>query len=331
MTSTLSYRLEISDDVAGQRLDKALTELLSAQAEGVSRARVQAMIEQGLVIEQASGKAVSSGSVKVVVGQVYQASLPPVPTSEAVAQNIPLDIVYEDEDILVINKPAGLVVHPAAGNWDGTLVNALLWHEGEGLSEVGDVARPGIVHRLDKDTSGLMVVARTPLAHQKLTEQFADHSLSRTYWALVWGCPNPREGTIEAAIGRDPNNRQRMAVVAKGGKDAVTHYTVEKVLAQGAVSLVSCQLETGRTHQIRVHLTHIGYPLVGDATYGNPRKVKHLPEAMQVALKEFPRQALHAAELQLIHPRNEELCHYSADLPDDFMQLLGKIGYSEAP
>lgn len=330
MAETMHYTIQISEPQAGARLDKALTAELLLVADGISRARVQACLKDGFVRRQ-GGAVVTQGSLQVALGEVYEVSLPPPPPSTATPQDIPLDIVYQDDDIMVINKPAGLVVHPAAGNWDGTLVNALLHIEGDGLSDVGEASRPGIVHRLDKETSGLMVVARTPEAHLKLTAQFADHSLSRTYIALVWGVPIERSGTVDQPIGRDLKNRQRMAVTPKG-KPSVTHYQVGQVLGQAMVSLIQCELETGRTHQIRVHMGHIGHPLVGDPVYGGRNKrARHLPPEMLEALTTFPRQALHAAALELIHPRTGELCRYEAPVPQDFYELLRKVGYTGEP
>jgi 23S rRNA pseudouridine1911/1915/1917 synthase len=296
----------IPPELSGQRLDKALAQLLP----DLSRARVQALLSGGFVTPA------HEASLAVKEGAVYEVEIPPAKPVDTKGEDIPLEIVFEDEDVIVINKPAGLVVHPAAGNWDGTLVNALLWHRGEELSGIGGEQRPGIVHRLDKETSGLMVVAKNDLAHRNLTSQFSDRQLSRTYLALVWGVPEPRQGRIEAPVGRDPKNRKRMAVLRVGGKDAITDYVVEKVLAAGQMALVRCKLLTGRTHQIRVHMAHIRCPIAGDQVYGGRRKN---------ALEGFSRQALHAAELDFAHPKSGKLMHFEAGLPEDFANLLERV------
>ncbi len=319
--SETRYTLTITDVQAGQRLDKALT-LLLQEHEMISRVRVQALLEDGHV--SLNGAVVTNSKTVTTTGQVYEVELirEAIP-DVAEAQEIPLDIVYEDEDVIVINKPAGLVVHPAAGNYTGTLVNALLWHRGDELSGIGGVQRPGIVHRLDKDTSGLMVVAKHDSAHHALSKQFEKRTLSRTYLAVVWGVPMPREGTIDAPIARSKNDRKKMAVV-EGGKAARTHYAVEHVLAAGALSLIRCTLETGRTHQIRVHLTHLGNPLIGDQVYTGNRR-RGLTEPYTSAVKHFPRQALHAAELHFISPKTGEMMEFSADLPQDMSDLLKQL------
>lgn len=318
--SAAHYTLTITPELAGQRLDKALTVLLQQQTE-ISRARVQALLEEGCISQ--NGKAVSNAKAAVGEGQVYDVTLPAsADPATTTAEDIPIDIVYEDDDVMVINKPAGLVVHPAAGNYTGTLVNALLFHRGEELSGIGGVQRPGIVHRLDKDTSGLMVVAKHDAAHQKLSKQFEKRSLSRSYLAVVWGVPMPREGTIEAPVGRSNIDRKKMAVV-KTGKPACTHYRVEKVLAAGALSVVRCELETGRTHQIRVHLTHIGHALVGDPVYGGKRHKVAEPYAS--IAKSFARQALHAADLHFLSPSSGEMLEFSADLPQDIEELIEQL------
>lgn len=315
--SQMRYTLTITEAEAGQRLDKALTTLMQAHEPPLSRARIQALLDEGQV--SLAGIIADNAKQLVKAGQVYELSVPAAAPSEAQAEEIPIEIVYEDDDVLVINKPAGLVVHPAAGNQTGTLVNALLWHRGDELSGIGGVQRPGIVHRLDKDTSGLMVVAKNDAAHQALSKQFEKHKLSRTYMAVVWGVPMPREGVIDAPIGRSRLDRKKMAVV-QGGKTARTHYAVERVLAAGALSLIRCELETGRTHQIRVHMAHIGHPLIGDPVYGNKRR--KIVEPYASVAKGFGRQALHAAELQFLSPKDGELVEFHADLPQDMQELL---------
>ncbi|MGE4350680.1 MAG: RluA family pseudouridine synthase [Bdellovibrionales bacterium] len=303
------------------RLDKALVQALSGMAEdqGLSRARVQQLIKEGHLI--CEGKTVTDPNAMVRGSETCTLKIPPPLPAQPQAQPIDLEIVYEDEDLLVINKPAGLVVHPAAGNWDHTLVNALLAHCGNSLSGIGGVARPGIVHRLDKETSGLMVVAKNDMAHQRLTAQFADRSLSRTYQALVWGVPHPIEGKIEGAIGRHPRARQKMAVVPHGGKDALTYYGTKEVFST-LVALVECHLATGRTHQIRVHMAHAGHPVVGDPLYGTRKKAGKDGEGIVAHLHAFPRQALHAKEIKFRHPRTNKAVRFTSPLPEDMASLL---------
>jgi len=312
----------VPEAAAGERLDKAL----AAGLPDLSRSRVQALLEQGCVAE--GGRTITDPSLRVKPGQTFDVFVPEAEAALPEAQDIPLDVVFEDEDVLVIDKPAGLVVHPAAGNHDGTLVNALLAHCGDSLSGIGGVRRPGIVHRLDKDTSGLMVVAKNDRAHHGLTEQFSDRTLSRTYHALVWGLPAPKQGRIEGAIGRSGADRKKMAVVDHGGKHAATRYRVLKAFGPAA-ALVECVLETGRTHQIRVHMAHIGHPLVGDPLYGRGRSTrvggKHasaLPEPARGALVAFPRQALHATGLTFRHPGSGETMTFHAPLPGDLHELI---------
>jgi 23S rRNA pseudouridine1911/1915/1917 synthase len=307
-------QLAIPEALKGFRVDKALAALAAKEQPLLSRARIQALLAQGNL--SLAGKSATDASRKVKTGEVYALVLPPPEKAEPEPQAMELDIVYEDADVIVLDKQAGLVVHPAPGNRDHTLVNALLAHCGKSLSGIGGVARPGIVHRLDKDTSGLMVVAKNDAAHQALSRQFADRSLSRTYHALVWGVPVPSAGSIDAPIGRSARDRKKMAVTGKG-KNALTHYKVLKNF--GIVSLVECKLATGRTHQIRVHMAHIKHPVVGDPTYGKSRGLtKSIPEA----LKNFPRQALHAIEIRFIHPRTGKLRKFSSKLPKDMARLI---------
>jgi len=303
---------------AGQRPDKGLAAALG----DVSRSRLKALIEGGSVT--ADGRTVMDPAEPVKPGGVYQVIVPPPVPCDPVPQAIALSIVYEDESLLVLNKPPGLVVHPAAGNPDRTLVNALLAHCAGRLSGIGGVVRPGIVHRLDKDTSGLMVVAKTDAAHAALSAQFADRSLSRDYLAVVRGVPHPRAGVIDAPIGRDPAHRKRMAVVARGGRPAVTRYRV--LSASGtAAALVECRLETGRTHQIRVHLAARGHPVVGDALYG--RAAAGAPHAIRA----FPRQALHAARLRFVHPTRAETMVFERAPPPDMQQLIAELELADKP
>jgi 23S rRNA pseudouridine1911/1915/1917 synthase len=272
------------------------------------------------------GKPLPDSSYKVTVGEVFYITIPPAEEAVPKPQKISLDIVYEDEDLLVINKSPNMVVHPAAGNHDGTLVNALLAYCGEQLSGIGGVKRPGIVHRLDKETSGLMVVAKNDAAHQGLSQQLSSRTLKRVYQAIVWGSISPSSGRIATNIGRSKTNRKKMAVLPSGGKEAVTDY--KKLESFGLLaSLVECRLETGRTHQIRVHMAHLQHWLVGDPVYGRGSVEKFLrlnkvDSALSAALLDFPRQALHAAALEFIHPISENKVSLTAELPEDMKNLL---------
>ena len=315
------YTATVRSTDAGARLDKFLAGALPE----LSRSRLQSLIEQGHVT--CWGKAIKDAAIKVKAQEVYCVSLPPASPTHMPAQAIDLDIVYEDGDLLVINKQAGLTVHPGAGTPDMTLVNALLAHCGESLSGIGGVARPGIVHRIDKDTSGLLVVAKNDATHLALSAQLADRSLKRSYTALVWGMPKKKSDTITGNIGRSFSNRQKMAVVPKGGKPAVTHYKVIKSF--GFASLVECNLETGRTHQIRVHMMHIGHPLVGDQTYGASTEsrlkagsFKSVSKSAKDALLAFNRQALHAREIGFIHPTTGKATRFECELPKDMQALV---------
>lgn len=320
--------VKVSDAQDGQRLDK----VLAAGAGGLSRARLQALIAAGHV--EGGGAAITDSSRKVRAGEIFDITVPPAEEAVPMAQDIPLDIAYEDSDLIVINKPADLVVHPAAGNHDGTLVNALLAHCGDALSGIGGVKRPGIVHRLDKETSGLMVVAKNDTAHQGLSAQLASRALTRVYHAIVWGVPSPAQGRIETQIGRHKTNRKKMAVLDGGGKEAVTDYRILETFGLWG-ALIECRLKTGRTHQIRVHMAHIGHPLVGDPLYGKTSPAKFtkqmkIPPAAAAALGAFPRQALHAAQLEFIHPISENRISLQADLPQDMKILLQTLRRAQA-
>jgi 23S rRNA pseudouridine1911/1915/1917 synthase len=319
------HAVVVADTQAGSRLDKLLADGIPA----LTRSRVQALLADGAVT--GDGGTITDGALRVKPGQRFAVVIPAAVPAIPAAQDIPLAVVYEDDDLLVIDKPAGLVVHPAAGNADGTLVNALLAHCPDSLSGIGGVARPGIVHRLDKETSGLMVVAKNDRAHGGLTAQFADRSLSRTYHALVWGVPSPRQGRVDAAIGRSTSDRKKMAVVNHGGKPSATRYRVVRSYGQ-ALALVECVLETGRTHQIRVHMAHIGHPVVGDPLYGGGRPARkngtfaaRLADDLRLCLAEFPRQALHAVGLTFRHPTTQVMMTFASDLPDDIGTLLSKL------
>ena len=305
---------------AGERLDRFLARRLS----GLSRSRLKQLIETGRVSE--SGATLSDPSQKVKAGQVFRLELPPVAPATPLGQAMDLAIVYEDEDLIVIDKPAGMVVHPAPGNPDKTLVNALIAHCGGSLSGIGGERRPGIVHRLDKDTSGLLVAAKNDAAHQALAADFAARRIDRHYLAVVWGMPAPREGEIEGAIGRHPVDRKRMAVVSRGGRSALTRYRVVAALGLGA-SLVECRLATGRTHQIRVHLASIAHPLLGDPVYGKETAERRarLSPAGRAALAGFRRQALHAASLGFRHPRTGAWLAFESPMPPDLACLINAL------
>jgi len=321
-----SLLLETSASAA-DRLDKAL----AAAFPDVSRARFQALIAEGAV--SVEGETVTEARHKVKPGNIVRVILPEAAPALPQAEDMALHIVYEDKDLIVIDKPAGLVVHPGAGNETGTLVNALIAHCGDSLSGIGGVRRPGIVHRLDKDTSGLLVVAKNDKAHHGLSEQFAAHGrdgrLERSYLAIVWGVPERRQGTISAAIDRSTANRQKMAVSrGASAREAVTHFEVLEALGQPPVaSLIRCVLETGRTHQIRVHMAHIGHPLLGDSVYGSGFRTsaKKLSEASREALNTLNRQALHATSLGFDHPCTGKAMRFDSAAPEDFGKLLAEL------
>ena len=352
MSAKKSLKHEVSVGTEAGRLDKVASRLLPE----VSRARLQKLITEGAV--HVNGKAVTDVAHKLRGAEIITLEIPEATDAKPRAQKIKLNVVYEDKDVLVINKPAGMVVHPAAGNLDGTLVNALLSHCGKSLSGIGGVKRPGIVHRLDKDTSGLMVVAKHDKAHQGLSEQFAGENgktLSRIYQAFIWGAPSTKRGTITGDIGRSETNRKKMALVSHG-KHATTHFEVLETYAPEPdeegygklvrknksarkenkapfAALIQCELETGRTHQIRVHLSHIGNSIIGDALYGNAKGCKQRAlstlqkfygddEKKMVLITDFPRQALHAKSLSFIHPVSGKEMTFEVDLPKDMQQLL---------
>ena len=317
--------ITIPDTLAGERLDKAAAILCA----DLSRARLQAMIAAG---DLTLNGCAASASVRVKAQDILAITVPPLQDAVPQAQDIALDIVYEDEDLLVLNKPVGLVVHPGAGHADQTLVNALLYHCGDSLSGIGGVKRPGIVHRLDKDTSGLMLVAKNDKTHQDLSTQLQERTVSRTYWAVTVGQPIPVRGTVDQPIGRHPTNRQKQAITRQG-RHARTHYAVQRTYGP-KLALVTCKLDTGRTHQIRVHMAYLKCPLLGDTLYGAQQT------AVRAALRDtklddivrkgrvlaFGRQALHAYELAFIHPRTgEDMFFETNELPADFGQLLNDL------
>jgi 23S rRNA pseudouridine1911/1915/1917 synthase len=312
------------------RLDRFLSNRLPS----LSRTRLQNLIKQGQVTS--GGATIEDPKYRVKPGERFALTVPPPAAATPEAQAMPLNVVYEDDALIVIDKPAGLVVHPGAGNIDRTLVNALLAHCGASLSCIGGVERPGIVHRLDKDTSGLLVVAKTDQAHRSLAAAFADHgrsgSLTRAYLALVWGAPTRPHGTIDAAIGRHPASRTKMAVLKTKGRAAITHYevlaTFGRDLKQGPIaSLIECRLETGRTHQVRVHLAHIGHPVIGDPLYsqGFKTKIALLPETLRGQLARLHRQALHATRLGFAHPLTGTLLEFNSPLPRDLAEIVGSF------
>lgn len=309
----------------GLRLDKFLSEAFAADEtlRRFSRSQVQRLIKNGGVLCEETE--ISDCAFKIRTGDIFQVEIPAPEEADPSPENIPLDVVFEDEDVIVVNKPAGMTVHPAPGAYHGTLVNALLYHCRDNLSGIGGVKRPGIVHRIDKETSGLLVAAKNDLAHRHLSEQFFDHSIERTYFAIVYGLPNPLSGVVSGNIGRSRFDRKKMAVLESGGKHAVTHYKTLETFKTFA-SLVQCNLETGRTHQIRVHMSSIGCSLIGDKVYTKAHKGNlSIPASVKQDILYLPRQALHAATLGFIHPRSGEKLRFNAAYPDDFNGLLDKL------
>lgn len=318
---TRRHRLVVPPDDAGKRLDVWLTERLP----DFSRSAVQRLVWDGHVL--VNGRPHTKCGAPVRAGDTIEVAVPPPAPAIPQPQPIPLDILYEDESLLVLNKPAGMVVHPAAGNREGTLVNALLHHCG-GLSTVGGVDRPGIVHRLDKLTSGLMAVAKSDLAHRHLTAQLGNRTMKRTYVAVIWGEMEPPAGTISGPIGRHPTDRKRMAIVAKGGRHAVTHYRT--LAAAGGLAIVELSLETGRTHQIRVHLSHVGHPVVGDQQYGYrgtglSSRLAKLPPSLREMAGAVQRQMLHAWRLRFVHPVTGRILEVESPLPDALARIVAAV------
>ena len=307
--------VELTDAYAGWRLDRALADAVPS----FSRERLKALVKSGALTR--AGKAIRDPALKVSGGEAFDLVVPEPEPAHNEAQDIPLRILFEDDHLLVVDKPAGLVVHPAAGNRDGTLVNALLHHCAGRLSGIGGVARPGIVHRIDKDTSGLLVVAKTDTAHEGLARQFAAHSIGRRYLAIVRGVPTSTGGTIDAPLARSSQNRKKIAIVPEGrGKRAVTHWKLLKALKQSA--LVECRLETGRTHQVRVHMASIGHSLLGDPVYGSGKSGhRELLNAL-----DFRRQALHAEGLEFTHPVTKVRLSFESALPTDMQELFNRLG-----
>lgn len=293
---------------AGARIDS----FLASKLEGITRSAAQKLIESGSILVNEKNIA---KNYKLTGKETISVTLPEVEETDITAQNIPLDIIFEDEDVIVVNKPSGLVVHPAPGHSDGTLVNALLYHCGDSLSGIGGEKRPGIVHRIDRDTSGLIIAAKNDAAHLFLSAQLADHTLARTYEAICLGNFREDSGTVDAPIGRHHTDRKKMAVTTHNARNAVTHWEV--ITRYGGFTHVRCKLETGRTHQIRVHMAHIGHPILGDTVYGAKKAVPGLTG-----------QCLHAVGLQFIHPRTKELISLSCPLPEEFQKQLRKLEHS---
>ena len=302
----MDTNFKITAEETGVRLDSFIAQALP----DISRSAAQKLVDNGLVT--LNGKTVKKNH-KTTAGEVFEIELPEPEETDLVPQDSPLDIVYEDDDVILINKPRGMVVHPAPGHPDGTLVNALMHHCGDSLSGIGGVKRPGIVHRIDMDTSGLLIVAKNDYAHAHLSDQLSDRSLSRVYEAVVYGRIKEDSGKIDAPIGRHPTDRKRMAVTDKNSRNAVTHYEV--IARYNGFTHVRCILETGRTHQIRVHMTHIGHPLLGDLVYGKKKAEKGLSG-----------QCLHAKRLKFIHPKTLEPMAFETELPDYFTAVLNKLG-----
>jgi 23S rRNA pseudouridine1911/1915/1917 synthase len=319
MSEAQHHIVTVDDSMAGGRLDRVLAAALPT----LTRSRLKALIEGRRVTLADRGTVVEEPSRKVKTGERFDVEVPPPEAATPEPQAIALDILYEDDDLLVLDKPAGLVVHPAPGNPDSTLVNALLAHCGDSLSGIGGVRRPGIVHRLDKNTSGVMVVAKNDATHHGLSRLFAAHDLTRMYQAVVWGAPKEPRGTIDAAIGRHPVDRKRMSVRTTSGRRALTEYWLEKRFGpplQPLASLVGAKLGTGRTHQVRLHLSYIGCPVVGDPVYGRRRN-----GVGPASLNSFGRQALHAAVLEFRHPRTRREMTFASELPQDMARLVAEL------
>ncbi len=322
------FDFTVAPEEAGTRLDRFLAEREEIAAAALSRTRVKALIEEGRAT--INGRPTTDASRRLAPEEAVSLIVPPPEPAEPKGENIALNIVYEDPHLLVIDKPAGLVVHPASGHETGTLVNALIAHCGESLSGIGGVKKPGIVHRIDKDTTGLLVVAKTDAAHMGLSRLFADHGrklhLVREYEAFVWGAPDRAHGVVEAPIGRHAIHRERMAVVSPArGREAITHW--ETLENYGVASRLACQLETGRTHQIRVHMAHLGHPLIGDSVYGAGFKTKTalLGDEAKAAVESLGRQALHAATLGFEHPVTGEELMFESPLPADLERLAAAL------
>ncbi len=311
---------QVEPNQQGQRLDRFLSECFKQ----LSRSQIQRLIAAGNL--SCDDSLIVDNAFKVRSGDIYQLEIPEPEEANPVPEDIELDIVYEDKDLIVVNKPAGMTVHPAPGAYSGTLVNALLFHCRDNLSGIGGVKRPGIVHRIDKDTSGLIVAAKNDITHRGLCDQFFVHSIERTYQAIVYGTPNPLQGKIETNIGRSPYDRKKMAVLQSGGKVAITNYKTLEIFGRAA-SLVECKLETGRTHQIRVHMSSLGCNLIGDKVYEKAKRTSIVfgSDELKKEVLTFPRQALHAKTLGFVHPVLGLYMQFSSELPDDMSMLLNRL------
>ncbi len=308
----------LTEDEAGDRLDRALT----SHFPDLSRARLQALIAEGRL--SFNGAVITDGKHKAKPGE-YSLLIPALISATPEPQDLPIEVIFEDEHLIVVNKPAGMAAHPAPGTRDGTLVNALLFHCGDSLSGIGGVLRPGIVHRLDKDTSGVLVVAKSDAAHRALSELFARHDIDREYRAIVRGAPRYVTGTVKTQIGRSHHDRKKMAVLRGGGREAITHYRLEEVFGttKPLAALLTCRLETGRTHQIRVHMAHLGCPCLGDPVYGSGSPSREVQDIVREL--DFNRQALHAGLLGFIHPITGEKLKFKAPLPEDMTELVAAL------
>lgn len=328
MTNATTHTIQLPESAAGKRLDASVTiEINAIDGVDLSRAYVQNLIKGGALILE--GKVVTQPSLKMKGGEEVALTVPPAESLDFVGEDIPLDIIHEDDHLIVINKPAGMTVHPAVGANTGTLVHALLHHCKESLSGINGVERPGIVHRLDKDTTGLIVCAKDDVTHRHLAAQFADKTAGRTYQALCYGVPRQRIGVVDIPLARDPKNRLRMAVIppvvgSEAGKEAVTHYKVLQTFGE-KISLIQCTLETGRTHQIRVHMAHLGHPIAADHIYARKRTLAALGDKVEAAHAALPHQLLHAAELTFIHPATEERVTFTAPKPKSFQSFLDML------
>jgi 23S rRNA pseudouridine1911/1915/1917 synthase len=320
-------KIKIISDIHNRpfRLDKFLTEEIQKSCPDLTRSKIQNLIKNGNVLDKNSDPIVQINK-KVLGGDEFYITIPEPEPSHLEPKNIPFGIVFEDADLVLVNKPSGLTTHPGAGNKDHTLVNALLYFYQNNLSQIGGEFRPGIVHRLDKNTSGLMLVAKNDFAHQKLSTAIANREIERKYLAFCFGVPIPNFGKIDKNIDRSKKHRLRMCTVQEGGKKAVTNYKIIKNYSN-AVSLVECKLETGRTHQIRVHMTSIGHSLIGDYDYGNKNKIiGKISADLQSFISKFDRQALHSYKIAFMHPRSEKLMEFEIDLPDDMKELKSRLG-----
>ena len=316
------FEFEVTENEDGVRLDKFLTEKFLAIKPEITRSKIHHLFEDGLVLDQ-QNKVIKGTSQKTKLGEKFFVTLPDPKPSHLTAKKIDFEIIFEDDDLLVINKPAGLTVHPGTGNQDDTLVNALLFTHQNKLSSINGEFRPGIVHRLDKDTSGLMLVAKNDFTHQILSEKLKNREIKRTYLAFIYGVLNPAYGMINKNIVRSRINRLKMAISRTLGRNAVTHYETKEIFLDGFISLIECRLDTGRTHQIRVHLEHDKHSLIGDQLYNSCKKTapKDLDVKVKNFINEFPRQALHSYKISFLHPRSEEEMSFEIGLPDDLKKL----------